>query len=171
MEVMEGLILDKQFGIEFVIQLALFLSSFVVMKILVFKPLMELIHVREHKTHGLREEAEQAKHKVAKLKEDYGTFIKAEHKKNTIWLEQEKKKITDEEQAIVQGARDEATKKLDDLRKQIGTETTKARTELTPTISDFASRIASKLVGKPVNITGVDAGLKKNITERPVVQG
>jgi len=38
-------------------------------------------------------------------------------------------------------------------------------------ISDFASRIASKLVGKTVNISGADAGLKKNLNSRPVVQG
>lgn len=171
MEVMEGLVLDKQFGIEFVIQLALFLSSFAVMKILVFKPLIELFHIREHKTHGFKEEAEQTKHKVAKLKEDYGAFIKAEHKKNSTWLEEEKKKITDEEQKIVQSARDEASKRLEDLRRQIGTDTTKARTELTPMISDFASRIASKLIGKAVNITGDKVDLKKNKAERPVVQG
>ena len=171
MEVMEGLVLNKEFGLEFLIQLVLFLSSFAVMKFLVFNPLMELIHIREHKTHGLKHEAEEAKQKTAKLKADYEEFIKAEHKKTALWLDEEKKKVSQEETKIVQTARDESAQKLDELRKQIEKEASKARTDLSPMISDFASRIASKLVGKTVNISGADAGLKKNLNSRPVVQG
>lgn len=172
MELMEGLVLDRQFGIEFLIQLALFLASFVAMKVLVFKPMLELIHVREHKTHGLKEEAEIAKQKSAKLKTDYDTFLKTEHKKTSQWLDEEKKKITAEESKIVQSARDEASQKLEGIRKQISGDTEKARGELAPLISDFASRIATKLVGKTVKISGADtAGLKKNLNNRPVVQG
>ena len=77
MEVMEGLVLNKEFGLEFLIQLVLFLSSFAVMKFLVFNPLMELIHIREHKTHGLKHEAEEAKQKTAKLKADYEELFQA----------------------------------------------------------------------------------------------
>lgn len=171
MEVMEGLVLNKQFGIEFVIQLAIFLSSFAVMKFLVFNPLMELIHIREHKTHGLKHEADEAGKKVLKLKLDYEAFIKEEHKKTSLWLDEEKKKVAQEETKIVQTARDEAALKLEQLRKQIDTEAAKARNDLSPMIADFASRIASKLVGKTVNISGVDKGLKKNLNNRPMVQG
>ncbi|MFM8316397.1 MAG: ATP synthase F0 subunit B [Deltaproteobacteria bacterium] len=171
MEVMEGLVLNQQFAIEFCIQLGLFLLCFVVLKQLVFKPLLELIHIREEKTHGLKHEAEEAKQKVAKLKTDYEAFIKAEHKKTTQWMDEEKKKIVDEENAIVQAARNEATERLDQLRVQINSEADKARGELSPLISDFASRIATKLVGKTVNISGADLGVKKNLNNRPVVQG
>jgi len=171
MEVMEGLVLDKQFGIEFLIQLALFLGSFIVMKMLVFKPMLELIHIREHKTHGLKEEAEAAKQKTAKLKTDYDAFLKAEHRKTSQWLEEEKTKVTAEETKIVQAARDEAAGKLDTIRKQVSGDTEKARGELAPLISDFASRIATKLVGKPVKISGADKDLKKNLNNRPMVQG
>ncbi|NBX68067.1 MAG: hypothetical protein EBR01_03765 [Proteobacteria bacterium] len=171
MELMEGLVLDKQFGIEFLIQLALFLASFSVMKLFVFKPMLELIHIREHKTHGLKEEAETAKHKAAKLKTDYESLLKSEHKKTTEWLEAEKKKVTAEETKIIQAAHDEASQKLETIRKQITGDTEKARGELAPLISDFASRIATKLVGKPIKISGDDQGLKKNLNNRPVVQG
>jgi F-type H+-transporting ATPase subunit b len=171
MEVMEGLTLDKQFAIEFAIQLALFLSSFLIMKLLVFKPMLELIHIREHKTHGLKEEAEEAQQKVAKLKTDYETFIKAEHRKTALQMDEEKKKVAQEESKIVQAARDEAAHKLDGLRKQINVDAEKVRGELSPLVSDFASRIASKLVGKPVKISGDNVGLKKNLSDRPEVQG
>ncbi len=171
MEVMEGLVLNRQFAIEFLIQLGLFLASFMVMKLLVFKPLMELIHIREHKTHGLKEEAEEAKKKAGQLKSDYENFIKTEHKKTALWLDEEKKKISEEETKLVQAARDQAAQKLEEIRKQIDTEVSQVRNELTPMISDFSSRIASKLVGKTVKISGVDVGVKKNLNNRPVVQG
>ena len=171
MEVMEGLVLNKEFAIEFAIQLVLFLSSFLVMKLLVFKPLLELFHIREEKTIGLKHEAEEAKQKATKIKTDYEAFIKAEHKKTSLWMDDEKKKVAEEESKIIQTARDEAGEKLDGLRTQIKSEVDKARGELTPLISDFASRIASKLVGKTVNISGADVGLKKNLNNRPVVQG
>ena len=171
MEVMEGLVLNKQFGIEFLIQLGLFLASFAVMKFFVFAPLMELIHIREHKTHGLKHEAEEAKQKAIQLKADYENLLKSEHKKTTTWLDEEKKKISQDEIKIVQAAQEQAAQKLEELRKQIDVEAGKARSELSPMISDFASRIASKLVGKTVNVSGVEKGLKKNLNNRPVVQG
>ncbi len=171
MEVMEGLVLNQQFGIEFLIQLALFLSSLFVMKQLVFKPMLELIHIREHKTHGLKEEAEAAKQKVVKLKAEYDTFLKAEHRKTSSWLDEEKKKVLAEETKIIQAARDEASQTLNALRKQINGDTEKVRGELSHLISDFASRIASKLVGKTVKISSVETELKKNLSNRPVVQG
>jgi F-type H+-transporting ATPase subunit b len=171
MEVMEGLVLNQQFAIEFAIQLVLFLSSFFVMKLWVFKPLLELIHVREEKTHGLEKQAEEAQQKVAKLKTDYDAFIKAEHRKTSVWLDEEKKKVLNEENRIIQSARDQAGTTLDLLRKQIEQDSDKVRGDLSPLVSEFAEKIASKLVGKTVNISGVDAGLKKNLNNRPVVQG
>ena len=171
MEVMEGLVLNQQFATEFAIQLGLFLFSFVTMKLLVFKPLLELIHIREEKTHGLKHEAEEAHKKTLKLKADYDSFIKSEHKKTTQWMDEEKKKVTAEETQIVQVARNEASEKLDHLRSQIKSEAEKVRGELAPHISEFASQIASKLVGKAVNISGENQGLKKNLNNHPVVQG
>lgn len=171
MEVMEGLVLDKHFAIEFGIQLVIFLASFIVMKVLVFNPLMELIHVREEKTEGLQKETELAKQKMIQIKADYDSFIKEEYRKSKVWMDQEKKKLALEESKIVGAARDEAAQKLEELRKQIGEQTDKTRKELDPLISDFAGRIAGKLIGKPVSISGVDSAIKKNLTNQPVIQG
>ena len=171
MQIMEGLVLNQQFAIEFSIQLALFLSSLFVMNLLVFKPLLELIHIREQKTHGLKDAAEKAKLKAEKLKADYENFIKAEHRTTSLWMDEERKKISEEEHRITQAARDDVGEKLNGLRKQINTDIEKARADLSPLISDFASRIASKLVGNTVSIAGIDSDLKKNLNNRPVVQG
>ena len=118
-----------------------------------------------------KDAAEKAKLKAEKLKADYENFIKAEHRTTSLWMDEERKKISEEEHRITQAARDDVGEKLNGLRKQINTDIEKARADLSPLISDFASRIASKLVGKTVSIAGIDSDLKKNLNNRPVVQG
>ena len=159
------------FWTQFGVQLGLFLLSFIVLKTLVFEPFLKLIHLREEKSHGLKEEAEKNREKAQKLKVDYEAFMKAQHKKTTEWLDAERKKVTEQEHAIVLAARNEVGQQLQGVRKQINEDLAKVRTELSPLIADFASRIATKLVGKAINISG-DAGFaKKNLNNRPVVQG
>ena len=147
------------------IELGLFLLSFFILKYLVFDPYVKLIHLREAKTTGLKESAEKAKHEAEKYHADYDEFLKGERKKLNESVEDIRRKIGDESRAIISTARNKSVEKLEALRKQVDADTDRVRKELSPMVGEFSSKIASKLVGYSVNISGAAQKKSKNSEE------
>jgi F0F1-type ATP synthase membrane subunit b/b' len=146
------------------IELGLFLLSFVILKFLIFDPYVKLIHLREAKTTGLKESAEKARQEAEKYRVDYDEFLKGERKKLNQMVEEERRKISDEGREIIQASRGKAMERLEGLRKQVDADSQRARQELTPMVGEFSSKIASKLVGFNVTISG-SAQKKSKSTE------
>lgn len=150
------------------IQLGLFIASFLVLHFLVFKPYQALLHARHAKTVGLKEKAEEAQVQALKYKEEYETFMRAERKKIAAFSEGEKRKVSDEERTIIQAARDKVADELGALRSKVNSEKEQARKELAPTIPEFSSLIASKLTGQKIKVTASKTDTKKGASaEQP----
>ncbi len=143
------------------IQLGLFIASFLVLHYLVFRPYQALLHARHEKTAGLKEKAEHAQEEAKKLKEDYENFMRTERKKVTTLVDEGRRKIADEERTIIQTARDQVAAELGSLREKVKVEADAARRELTPQIPEYASLIASKLTGQKVHVTASKVDAKK----------
>lgn len=134
------------------IQLGLFLASFLVLHFLVFKPYQALLHARHEKTIGLKEKAEEAQQKALQYKEEYEIFMRAERKKIAAFADEERRKISEEERLIIQTSRDQVAGELGSLRQRVNQEKDQARKELTPLIPEYSSLIASKLTGQKIKI-------------------
>src|SRR5688572_33239449 len=114
------------------IQLGIFLASWLVLHTLVFKPYVALIEARRSKTTGLVERAAKAKSRAAQLQAQYEQLMKEERKKVTAWTDAERKKVGDAERDIISAARDEVAKELQVLRGKLQADTEKARKDLLP---------------------------------------
>lgn len=152
------------------IQLGLFLASFLVLHFLVFKPYQELLHARHEKTAGLKEKAEEAQVKAQQYKEEYEVFMRAERKRISTFADGERQKISEEERTIIQAARDSVAGELGALRQKVGQEKEQARKDLTPFIPELSSLIASKLTGQKIKIpAGKTEAQKGSSTEQPTL--
>jgi F0F1-type ATP synthase membrane subunit b/b' len=136
----------------FFIQLGIFIASYVVLQVLVFRPYLSLLRAREEMTTGLKERAIRNRELSDKLRLDYETFMRSERKKLLDWNDNEKRKVLDDEKKIIQAARDQVGSDLQNLREQIQLEAEKVRGDLLPLISDYSSSIASKLLGRTVRV-------------------
>lgn len=138
------------------IQVVIFFACYFVLKALVFKPYLELLKVRAEKTIGLETRANEAVAEAAALKTKYEEHLQVERKKVQAWVEEERRKISEEERKIIQEGRDVASKELDVIRSNSQAELEKAKKELAPLVSEYASAIASKLLGRKVQVSAGD---------------
>jgi F0F1-type ATP synthase membrane subunit b/b' len=140
-------------NITFFYELGLFFVCYFVLKFLVFKPYFELQQMRLAKTVGLKEQAARDRERADKLKSDYDIFIKGERKKLNVWVEDERKKIAEEERKLVQQTRESVSEEMKSIRQTLKDETDKARKELLPMVAEYSSQIATKLVGRSVKVS------------------
>lgn len=144
------------------IQVGLFFVSYVVLSVLVFKPYVKLLKLRESKTTGLREKSAEARVRAQKLQADYEAWMREERKKIAQWTDVERRKIADGERQLIQGARDIAARNLLAARKKTDDELAEARRALSPLAVEFSSSIASKLLGYKVKVTPKAADSSKS---------
>lgn len=151
------------------IQVALFLISFCSLHLLVFKPFVELLKLRESKTIGLRERAAEARTRTQQLQQEYTAFMQEARKKTSAWMDGERRKIADSEREIIQEARNKAAQELLASRKVTEQELKEAQRALGPFAVEFSSAIASKLLGYKVKVSGKAADLAKSLETETVL--
>lgn len=135
------------------IQMVLFFICFLSLSLLVFKPYVKLLKLRESKTTGLQAKAAESRTHAQKLQQDYEAFMQEERKKVAAWTDGERRKIADAERAVIQEARNEAAKELQTARKKTDDELREAQRALSPLAVEFSSAIASKLLGYKVKVS------------------
>ncbi len=134
------------------IQLGIFMASYLVLRFFVFTPFLELLALREAKTSGLREKAKAATLHAEELRAQYETRMAQERKNTAHWLDIEKRKISDEERAVIEKARHKASQEMDVSRAKVDEEAKRAEAELAPKVFEFASAMSSQILGYSVNI-------------------
>lgn len=150
-----------QLGIE----LGIFFASYGVLNKVLFKPYLELVHARNAKSTELKEKSAHQKAEAEKLNIEYEAFMKAQRKDVAHWLDEEKKKVADEERAIIEEARNKVAKDLAASRKEADEQLDIARKELLPLVGDYSSKIVAKLTGKKVTISSAGVTAKKEVEE------
>jgi len=152
-----------------VIQLGLFFVCYFFLKVFFFEPYRKLIELRQAKTTGLKEKAHESRQHAELLKTNYETLMKAERRKLATWLDDEKKKLSDEERHQSQEARAVVGKELKHLRDSLDVEMRKARVDLNASVPEYSSQIASKLVGKKIHVTTSAPGVSKGSSAETTV--
>jgi predicted DNA-binding protein (UPF0251 family) len=91
--------------------------------------------------------------------------MKVQRKEVAHWLDEEKKKVADEERALIEEARNKVAKELAASRKAAEEQLDIAKKELLPLVGDYSSKIVAKLTGKKVTISSAGVVAKKEIEE------
>lgn len=133
-----------------IIQLAIFLATFGVLRFFVFRPYLALLHRRQEKTEGLMAMAAAAREKSEKLRLEYEIFMREERKKLGTWMEEERKKIAEDERRVLQQARNSVGEELQALRKNIQAEISRVERQFSDQVPEYASLVVSKLLGHQV---------------------
>ena len=150
------------------IQLAIFLASYFVLRSLLFRPYIELLHERREKTLGMKEKAQSDQASAEKHKAEYEEFMRVERKKIAEFTEAERRKIGDEEKKIIDAARAAAAKQQQAVSATLAAEYEKTRAELKGRVPEYASLLASKILGKKVQV-GAASARSGRATEESVI--
>lgn len=135
------------------IQAGIFVACYGVLRSLVFGPYLKLLEARHARSTELKLGAEQRAADAEKLKEQYETLMFSERRKIQQWIDNERGKIADEERAVIQRARDSSAEMLRNFRLQLAQQTADVRKTLLPKAGEFASQLASVILGKKVVVS------------------
>ncbi len=137
--------------------MGLFLAAYGLMNGLVFKPYLKLLAKRRSRTSDLVKLSEKARLRAAELQTIIDQSLKEERKKISAWLDEEKKKVSDQERTILAKARQEAGVEMETARLKIAEEVGEARVKLAPMVQDYASQIATRLLGRKVVVSAASS--------------
>lgn len=135
----------------FFFQLAIFIVVFIVLRALVFKPVLAVLEARETATDGAKDEARDL---TAEAQRKFADF-EAEMTRAKVEMAGERDKLRKDggalERELLAKARHDADGILDDAAKTIATESAKVRSDLKTTVPALAADIAEKLLGRKAN--------------------
>ncbi|MGB5703466.1 MAG: ATP synthase F0 subunit B [Polyangiales bacterium] len=144
----EGSIIDLDGTIW--IQLLLFGIAFLVLRPLVFRPMIALFEARENAIEGSKLEALRLQDEAAAESEEFDEEmrrIRLQAGEERDRLRAEGKRL---ERSVLDRVREETDKLLADADKQLASEATKLRAEVKASVPALAKQIASKLLNREV---------------------
>lgn len=134
----------------FLAQLALFTLFIVLLKPMLFDPLMRVFEERERRTDGAKREAREMDEKAGVLLTQYEDELEKVRQAASAERERLRAETARLEAAIMAQAREETSKILEDGRARIAAEVASMRRDLDGQKPVLASQIASKLLGREV---------------------
>jgi F-type H+-transporting ATPase subunit b len=141
---------NLDFDMTFVLQMVIFAIFVIVMKPLLFDPLMKLFEERERRTEGAKVLARRMDERAGALLRRYETELDAVRRAAA----EERDKIRAEAQRleaeIIAHARAEAAKLVDEGKKKLDVERKALRAELAQRAPEIAKDIASRVLGREI---------------------
>jgi F-type H+-transporting ATPase subunit b len=132
------------------VQLGMFFTAFVLLYVLVFKPMVAVLEAREQAIDGAKDQAKQLDQEV---KNKQATFENELRKVRSASGEERERLRTEGlelERKLLERVRDETTMVMNDARARLDIEARRARTELNSQRAELARQIASKVIGREV---------------------
>jgi len=133
---------------SFAIQIASFLILWVLLKRLLFDPVLHVLEQRETRTSGNRAAAEQLAEETRVLAQEYDERIRAARRSALEQAEEKRKLALDEERRVLAAARNAGGAQLDQTRADIRAAVEVARVGLRRDAADLAARVAEKILGR-----------------------
>ena len=134
----------------FFIQLALFLTAFLVLRPFVFKPIMTLFEAREQAIDGARADAKRMDREA----KDKGIVFDEEMRKLRLAAGEERDRLRAEglrlEKAVLEKVQKDTQGMLADAERTIARERARIQSDMSARIPALATQIASKLLGREV---------------------
>lgn len=137
--------------VEFTFQIINTIVIFIIVKKLLFKPVMEIINARESEIQLSLSEGERVKKEGYKLKEQYEKEMSQAKEQGQEIIKQATLRATQKEEEIITSAKNEAKAIVDKANKDIAQEKQKAINEIKNDISEIAILAASKVIEKDID--------------------
>lgn len=132
------------------IQLGVFLVMFLLLRTLLFKPVLGLIEARRRATDGRRVEAHALEEEAKQLSDEVERKLRKARKE----AKAERKKLLDEARAserdIISNARSSAHALMEEAQKKAESEALQVAAELKGQTKTLAESVAHKALGRPV---------------------
>jgi len=145
-----GADVNVDFDYSFVVQLVLFGAFIVLLKPIVFDPMLRLFEERERRTEGVRKHAREMDEKAAAFFQKYEAAMETVRREAAQERERLRAETSKLEARILEEAKAESQRILDDGNKAIAVEVARLRSELSASRPALAAQIASKLLGREV---------------------
>ena len=135
-------------------QLVLFLTTFVILNFLVFRPYFAAHFERHKRTAGAKEDASQILASNESLRFEYERKARDVNDKARLAFERAKNEALQEQNNIMGQARDSAGNQMKLSRERLERELATARTQLTQEVREIGVIIANKLIGSEKGTNG-----------------
>ena len=136
---------------EFVFQIINTVFCFLILKNLLFKPVMDIISARESEIQSNLAQGERAKREGNKLKAEYEEKLSTAKEQGREIINQATLKAKEKEEKIIEDAKNEAKSILDRAEKDINRQREKAMNDIKSDISDLVLLTASKVIEKDID--------------------
>src|SRR5688500_8208426 len=132
------------------VQLGMFFTAFVLLYVLVFKPMVAVLEAREAAIDGAKEQAKQLEHEGKSKQATFENELRKVRSASGEERERLRAEGLDLERKLLERVRSETTMVMNDARARLDIEARRARTELTSQRAELARQIASKVIGREV---------------------
>jgi F-type H+-transporting ATPase subunit b len=137
--------------LTFLAQLAMFGVFITLLKPLLFDPLLKVFEEREKRTEGAKQEARGMDAKAGQLLEKYEAELAKVRREAGLERERLRAETAKLEAKIMEAARLETVKIIEDGRTRITTEVAQLRKELEAQKPELARQIAARILGREVS--------------------
>jgi F-type H+-transporting ATPase subunit b len=134
----------------FIAHFILFTAFVVLMKDLIFDPLLKVFEERERRTHGAISAARKMDEQTIALKQELDGKLEGIRREAAVDREQVRERVKQLESELMGEARDAMTRELDAGMAAIHIEVTEIRKDLEAHRAPLAAEIASKVLGREV---------------------
>ena len=134
----------------FFIQLGIFLVVFLLMRSLLFRPVIQLIEKRREVTVGKREEAEKFERESAALQEEFDRQMAEIRSSAGAEKERVVEQARRQERDILLAAREDSRSIVEDAKKDASKQAEKVSEEIRGEIDSLAGAVASRILGRQV---------------------
>jgi F-type H+-transporting ATPase subunit b len=148
---MSGSPIELDFNHVVVFQIVIFLFLMVVLKPLLFDPMLKVFALREERTEGARQTARELEEKAGELLTRYEAELRRVSQAAAEERDRLRAEATKLEAQILSEARAAAAKIVEEGRKRIETEAASIRFELGKQSERLAGDIATRVLGREAN--------------------
>ena len=140
--------MEISIDVTFAIQIVSFFVLWVVLRNLLFEPMIEVLEKREDRTRGSLDAASHIHADVEAMRSDYQEHLRNARQKSLEDMEASRKLTIAEERTILSAARDQAAARLAVSRVEIGKQVDAARAVLDRDATSLARELVEKVVGR-----------------------
>lgn len=142
--------IDIDFDVTFIAEMVLFFLLIVILKPLMFDPVLKIFEQREQRTEGARAEARQMQEKAGELLGKYESELERVNQVASQERERLRSETAKLEATIVNEAREVVTRIAEDGRRRIESEVEKTRQDLARRSEQLASELAQRTLGRGI---------------------
>jgi len=142
--------IPKEFVPILLVQIALFLGLWVVLKRVWFEPALKIIAAREKRSEGALAQAKLLQVEADGLRQAHAAAVEQAKGEGQREVQEMLRQAEAEHRRLIGAANDAAQRTLDEMRGQIAKELATAREELRGTVETIAREVAKAVIGRAV---------------------